>query len=34
MVEAYGDNEELIGKWFKRSGKRDQVCSFIFPFAF
>lgn len=24
-AEGYGDNEELIGKWFKRSGKRDQV---------
>ncbi|KAK8128818.1 hypothetical protein PG984_009926 [Apiospora sp. TS-2023a] len=21
----YGDNEELLGKWFKRSGKRDQI---------
>ncbi|KAF6220732.1 hypothetical protein HO133_003165 [Letharia lupina] len=24
-AEGYGDNEELIGKWFKRTGKRDQV---------
>ena len=23
--DAYGDNEELLGKWFKRSGKRDEV---------
>ncbi|KAH7303539.1 putative aldo/keto reductase [Stachybotrys elegans] len=23
--DIYGDNEELLGKWFKRSGKRDQV---------
>ena len=21
----YGDSEDLIGKWFKRTGKRDQV---------
>lgn len=21
----YGDNEELLGKWFKRTGKRDQI---------
>lgn len=21
----YGDSEELIGKWFKRTGKRDQI---------
>ena len=27
MIEGYGDNEELIGKWFKRTGKRDQVSS-------
>jgi len=20
-----GDNEELIGKWFKRAGKRDEI---------
>lgn len=26
-TEGYGDNEELIGKWFKRTGKRDQVRS-------
>ena len=25
--QGYGDNEELIGKWFKRTGKRDQVRS-------
>ena len=21
----YGDSEELLGKWFKRTGKRDQI---------
>lgn len=21
----YNDNEELIGKWFKRTGKRDKI---------
>lgn len=21
----YGDNEELLGKWFRRTGKRDQI---------
>ncbi|KAL9077219.1 MAG: hypothetical protein Q9161_000485 [Pseudevernia consocians] len=24
LSKGYGDNEELIGKWFKRTGKRDQ----------
>ena len=24
-ADAYGDNEDLIGKWFKRSGKRDDI---------
>lgn len=24
-ADVYGDNEDLIGKWFKRSGKRDDV---------
>ncbi|KAJ6517517.1 Aldo keto reductase [Mycena vitilis] len=24
-ADAYGDNEELIGKWFKRTGKRDDI---------
>ncbi|KAF8997505.1 NADP-dependent oxidoreductase domain-containing protein [Cyathus striatus] len=24
-ADRYGDSEELIGKWFKYSGKRDQV---------
>ncbi|KAI6043904.1 NADP-dependent oxidoreductase domain-containing protein [Pisolithus marmoratus] len=24
-ASAYGDNEELIGKWFKRTGKRDSI---------
>ncbi|KAH9885371.1 aldo/keto reductase [Xylariomycetidae sp. FL2044] len=23
--DLYGDGEELIGKWFKRTGKRDQI---------
>ncbi|KAL7806867.1 NADP-dependent oxidoreductase domain-containing protein [Trichoderma aethiopicum] len=23
-ADVYGDNEELIGKWFKRTGKRDD----------
>jgi aryl-alcohol dehydrogenase-like predicted oxidoreductase len=21
----YGDSEELLGKWFKKTGKRDQI---------
>lgn len=21
----YGDNEDLLGKWFKRTGKRDEI---------
>lgn len=21
----YGDSEELLGKWFKRTGKRDEI---------
>ncbi|KIK79492.1 hypothetical protein PAXRUDRAFT_834063 [Paxillus rubicundulus Ve08.2h10] len=24
-ANIYGDNEALIGKWFKKSGKRDQI---------
>lgn len=24
-ADAYADNEELIGKWFQRSGKRDDI---------
>ncbi|KAJ7658264.1 NADP-dependent oxidoreductase domain-containing protein [Mycena polygramma] len=24
-ADMYGDNEELIGKWFKRTGKRDDI---------
>ncbi|CAA7257346.1 unnamed protein product [Cyclocybe aegerita] len=24
-ADIYGDNEDLIGKWFKRTGKRDQI---------
>ncbi|RLM00061.1 hypothetical protein CFD26_103030 [Aspergillus turcosus] len=23
--DLYGDNEELLGKWFRRTGKRDQI---------
>ncbi|KAH9477386.1 Aldo-keto reductase str7 [Psilocybe cubensis] len=23
--DIYGDSEELLGKWFKRTGKRDQI---------
>ena len=22
----YGDSEELLGKWFQRTGKRSEVC--------
>ena len=25
LCSLYGDSEELIGKWFKRTGKREQV---------
>lgn len=25
-ADMYNDNEDLIGKWFKRTGKRDEVC--------
>ncbi|EIW77950.1 Aldo keto reductase [Coniophora puteana RWD-64-598 SS2] len=24
-ANVYGDNEDLIGKWFKRTGKRDEI---------
>ncbi|KAK7229842.1 hypothetical protein V2G26_002012 [Clonostachys chloroleuca] len=24
-ADMYNDNEELLGKWFKRTGKRDQI---------
>ncbi|KAL4780428.1 NADP-dependent oxidoreductase domain-containing protein [Aspergillus varians] len=24
-ADLYGDNEELLGKWFQRTGKRDQI---------
>ncbi|KAG7085847.1 Aldo-keto reductase str7, variant 2 [Marasmius oreades] len=24
-ADIYGDSEELIGKWFKRTGKRDEI---------
>jgi aryl-alcohol dehydrogenase-like predicted oxidoreductase len=24
-ADIYGDNEDLIGKWFKYSGKRDKI---------
>ncbi|KAL4865587.1 hypothetical protein BDV12DRAFT_188070 [Aspergillus spectabilis] len=23
--DLYGDNEEIVGKWFQRTGKRDQI---------
>jgi diketogulonate reductase-like aldo/keto reductase len=25
LYSLYGDNEELLGKWFQRTGKRDQI---------
>jgi aryl-alcohol dehydrogenase-like predicted oxidoreductase len=25
ICSLYGDNEELLGKWFKRTRKRDQI---------
>ena len=24
-ADVYGDNEDLLGKWFKRTGKREEV---------
>jgi aryl-alcohol dehydrogenase-like predicted oxidoreductase len=24
-ADIYGDSEDLIGKWFKRTGKRDDI---------
>ncbi|KAG6805054.1 hypothetical protein H0H92_000936, partial [Tricholoma furcatifolium] len=24
-ADLYGDSEELIGKWFKRTGKRNEI---------
>ena len=24
-ADIYGDNEDLIGKWFKRTGKRSEI---------
>ena len=24
-ADAYADSEDLVGKWFKRTGKRDEV---------
>lgn len=24
-ANVYGDSEELLGKWFKRTGKRDEI---------
>lgn len=24
-ISMYGDNEELLSKWFKKTGKRDQI---------
>ena len=25
-ADVYMDNEDLVGKWFKRTGKRDDIC--------
>jgi aryl-alcohol dehydrogenase-like predicted oxidoreductase len=25
QYSLYGDSEELLGKWFKRTGKRDEI---------
>lgn len=25
LDSLYGDNEELLGKWFKKTGKRDDI---------
>lgn len=25
MESVYGDSEVLLGKWFKRTGKRDEI---------
>ncbi|KAJ7158964.1 NADP-dependent oxidoreductase domain-containing protein [Mycena crocata] len=35
-ADMYGDSEELIGKWFKRTGKRDEIflaskCGVVMP---
>ena len=24
-ADFYGDSEDLLGKWFKKSGKRDEI---------
>jgi len=24
-ADVYGDNEDLIGKWFKRTGRREDI---------
>lgn len=24
-ADIYGDSEDLLGKWFKRTGKRDEI---------
>ena len=24
-ADSYGDSEDLLGKWFKRTGKRDEI---------
>lgn len=24
-ADVYGDSEDLLGKWFKRTGKRDEI---------
>lgn len=29
LIEGYADNEDLIGEWFERTGKRNEVCSML-----
>jgi aryl-alcohol dehydrogenase-like predicted oxidoreductase len=24
-ADVYGESEDLLGKWFKRTGKRDEI---------
>ena len=28
-ADMYGDSEDLLGKWFQRTGKRDEVRRYI-----
>lgn len=28
-IKIYGDNEDLLGKWFQKTGKRDNVRVFL-----